>query len=163
MIVKLIPISDRDTAVRQLPEPNMIVDPRPIDIISGMENYKFEVAVNGMVMTVTRIDREKDERPGWPWSMFFRVYSRNDSIIHLNRRSIFTMVPGIGNERTPRDTTEIVVKDGVETIRVIAFQFCSSLSKITITDTVNKIENDKIRRRLYLIAMHSASTQPTIY
>ena len=50
MIIKLIPASKEGTAVHQLLQPDMIVDPRPIH----EEGFKFEVNVNGTTMTLTR-------------------------------------------------------------------------------------------------------------
>ena len=134
MIIKWIPSSDEDTAVHQLPEPDMVVDPTPV----YQETFKVKVTVNGTAMTLTRIDRKENERPGWKGRAYFRVYSRNE--FHYSFESTKYLYHCIDGERAPRDATEIVVKDGVERIWEYAFRDCRSLSKITIPDTVTSID-----------------------
>ena len=133
MIIKLIPPSVEDTLVHELPEPDMVVNPRHI----GDWPSKFEVAVIGTELTLTRINRKEDERPGWN-HIAFRVYSRNE--FHYSFESTKYLYHGIKREQAHRGATEIVVKDGVETIRRWAFMDCYSLSKITIPNNVTSIE-----------------------
>ena len=56
MILKLIPPSNEDTAVHQLPEPDMVVDPR---LSSLKECYKFGVTVKGTALKITKVDKIK--------------------------------------------------------------------------------------------------------
>ena len=136
MILKLIPSSKEDTAVDQLPEPGMVVDPRPI----YLDMFKFNVTTNGTIVTVARIKTEKDGRkgPGWPCSILFRVYSRNE--FYYSFDATIYLYHGIEDEEAPKETTEVMVKYGVETIREDAFKFCTFLSKITMPNTVTRIE-----------------------
>ena len=48
---------------------------------------------------------------------------------------------GLEDEEVPKDSTEVIIKDGVETIRNYAFSYCESLVKITIPDSVKTIGN----------------------
>ena len=136
MILKLIPSTIVDhIVIHQLPQPDMVVDPRPIFHIHEEKDYKFEVAVNGG--TVTRINRKENESPGWDVGIKFRVYSRNE--FHYSLESTIYVYHGIKYERAPRNATEIIIKNGIKTIRSRAFQYCFSLSKITMPNTVTTI------------------------
>ena len=141
MILKLIHSNDEDTAVYQLPELDMIVDPRPN---SWESQYKFEVTVNGTALTVMRIDPPEDRdldydaSTGWCDEIYFRVYLRNE--FHYSFESTKYLYYGIPGERAPLDTTEVIVKDGAETIMGYAFNHRESLVKVTIPDTVTEIE-----------------------
>ena len=135
MIIKLFPSSHVDITVHQLPEPDMVVNPRPTPV---QKDCNFVVSVNGTAIIITRINRKQDERPGWPHSMFFWVYSRNE--FHYSFESTKYLYHGIKYEYAPHDAMEIVFKDGIETIRTDAFNGCYSLPKITIPHTVTRIE-----------------------
>ena len=136
MIIKLIPPGPHDTAAAELPEPDMVVDPRHI---YGDSRFKFEAVVIGTTLTLTRIERSGDEDPGWEYTMKFRIYSRNE--FHYSFESTKYLYHGIRGERAPEDATEIIFKDGIKTIMEDAFHVCSSLSKITIPDTVTSIKH----------------------
>ena len=85
----------------QLPELDMVVNPTPVNCWC----FKFEVTVNGTVMTLTRIDRDKKKDPGW-WStgMHFRVYSRNK--FHYSFELTEYLYHGIEHELVPEDAME---------------------------------------------------------
>ena len=76
MIIKLIPPSAEDIALHQLPERGMVVDLRPI--CRCHLGYKFKVVVKGTRLKIIKIKREKEEVPGWPDDMRFRVYNKNE-------------------------------------------------------------------------------------
>ena len=134
MIIKFIYVVPVDTFVFELPEPDMVVDPRH-DNSTDLKRY--EVNVNGTAMTVTKIRRNANENPGMG-HLRFRVYSRNE--FHYPFDSTKYLYHGYYGERAPRNATEIIVKDGTERIRNQCFWGCSSLSKITIPNTVTRIE-----------------------
>ena len=168
MILKLIPPSDEDTATYHLPEPNMAVDPRPNTNDRGCsnavpfhpdlsfmhidckgifnrndeeeKNVIFEVKVDGTSMTVTRINRPEDQQPGWIGMLTFRVYKNNE--FRFSFTSTKYLFHGLEDEHPPIDATEVIVKDGVETITEFAFKFCLSLTKVTLPNTVTRIEDD---------------------
>ena len=135
MIIKHISSSDEDTAVHQLPESDMVVDPRSLFYDRSL---KFEVTVNGTTLTITRIGRKQDQCPGWDCYVRFRVYSRNE--FHYPFDSTKYLYHGIDYEYAPQDVTEVIVKNGVTTINFFAFMGCYSLSKITIPNSVTRIE-----------------------
>ena len=128
MILKLFPLNHVDTAIHELPEPEMVVDPRPIDWAEN--DFKFEVNVNATSLIITRINRKENEEPGW-------VYSRNE--FRYSFESKIYLFHVIKFERPPPGTTEIIFKDSIKTIRRMAFFCCFSLSKITIPNTIESI------------------------
>ena len=75
MIIESIPPSRADTVpvVHQLPEPDMVVDPRPTNYNHCIGFYNFEVSIKGTTIILTRIYRKENEMPGWSISMDFRV------------------------------------------------------------------------------------------
>ena len=127
------PPSDEDTVVHQLPEPDMIVDPRIIE-----ERYKFKVTVNGTTLTITRTDPPENRDRSWDYQKQFRVYNINED--RYSFESTHYIYHGLENERAPLDTTEVIIKDGVKRIRPGAFYQCRSLVKVTIPDSVKRIE-----------------------
>ena len=135
MIIKIVPWSSVNTTVVELPEPDMVVDPRHIH---HKEQFKLEVVVNGTTMILTRVDIKDDENPGWSNDLSFRVYSRNE--FHYSFELTKYLYHGIEGEGAPPDATEIIVKDGTERIRDLAFYGCFSLTKITIPNTVIGID-----------------------
>ena len=133
MIIKEVPASNEETAVYELPEPEMAVNSRPVNF----QSFKFEVSVKRAAVEITRIDRRGKRGQGWPESMRFLVYSRNE--FRYSFESTKYLYHGIEDERPPLGTTEIIVRDGVETIGQYPFDRCLSLLKITIPDTVTRI------------------------
>ena len=133
-----------NTAVQyRLREPDMVVDPRPI----GCEDlYKFKVTVNGTRLTINKTNQKRGS--GWMFlpPIYFRVYKSNEH--RYSFQSTKYLYHGLRNERAPLDTTEIIFKDGIETIRAYqafggsAFEFCKSLLKMTIPDSVKRIEGE---------------------
>ena len=137
MILKLIPHSRVDTIVVKLPESDMIVDPRPIDID---ENFKFKVSVKGTSMTVTRIGRKENQSPGWEYdSVRFRAY-KSDEFRHSFKSGKY-LLHGLEYERAPLDATEVIVKDGIDTINYGTFYGCKFLTKVHLPKSVKRIEN----------------------
>ena len=138
MIIKLIPKRNwiDDTIVHELPEPDMIIDPRPIiEWFSRIqeESFKCRVTVNGTSLTVTRTGGNKCLRH-YPR---FRVYGDKEDFCSF--QSTKYIYQGLDYETAPEDTTEVIVKDGVERIWGWAFCKCTSLTKVTIPSTVKCI------------------------
>ena len=139
------PPSRVDTAVRQLPEPDLVVDPRPIG--GWNSGYKFKVTVKGTTLTITRTDPPEDRDlaykygdvlTGWLDGISFRVYNVNED--RYSFESTRYIYHGLEHEEAPRDSTELIIKDGVETIQTRAFYNCKSLVKVTIPGSVKRIE-----------------------
>lgn len=135
MIIICFPPSIKDTVFHELPEPDMVVDPR--DIFD--EIYKFKMVVYGTTLKVIRIDRKKDERPGCPFALHFRVYRRDE--FHYSFESMKYLYHGIDDECAPLGATKVIVKDGIETINDKALCDCTFLTKVVIPNTVTSIEN----------------------
>ena len=144
MILRLFPASRVDTAVHQLPEDGMVVDPRPI----SRKEFKFVISVNGTALSITRIDRKEGEVPGWDVTLIFRLYSRNE--FHYSFESTKYLYHGLDGEKAPGDATEAIVKDGVESIRFYAFWGCFSLSKIIFPNSLTAIALGSFGRCLSL-------------
>ena len=98
MIIKIIRPSQEDTAVDQLPEPNMVVDPRPNNW--AVSNFKFKVTIDGMTMTVTRTDT-KDGDHGWWNRIKFQVYDQNE--FWFSFLSSTYLLHGLEREMAPRE------------------------------------------------------------
>ena len=101
MIIKAVPWSYEDTFVYQLPEPEMIVDPRPINLLKQHRNidFKNKVRVEGAAIIVTGIGTEL----GLAERLSFRVYSRNE--FHYSFESTKYLYHGIDGERAPENAT----------------------------------------------------------
>lgn len=150
MILLRFPASCEDTAFCQLPEPDMVVDPRHIgwwadeDFVE--KSLKFRVTVQGTTLKVTRVDQAKNWEPGWQNdSYFFRVYHRNES--KYSFESAKYLHHGVMQEHAPYDTKELSIieadiKDGIGRIRGYAFAYCESLCKVNMPNTVTRIDHN---------------------
>ena len=137
MIIVFV-ISTRSNRINvQLEHVNMLVDPRHI----GKEwGYKFRFSVKGRTLTITRIDQDAG------WNCFWlRVYLPTDTIPDFTS-TVYTY-HGLVNERAPPGTTEVIFHPSVTIIQARAFYNCeSSLVRVTIPDTVTRIEDEAFYR-----------------
>ena len=116
----------------------MVVDTRPITCLSfGLE----ETVQAGTALTVTRTHRLYwGLRPGWDLHIPFRIYSRNERRYSVN--STTYLLHGLRHEYATLDVTEVIIKDGLDTIRQEEFIHRSGLRKVTIPNTITTIEMD---------------------
>ena len=133
MILKFFRSSRLNTTVYQLPEPDMVVDPK-----EGIgEHIKFNVNVNVTALTVTRTNRGENEDPGWIYGIQFRVYSVVEINANIRLSSSNNSVARLMVKE--RDTTEVIGKNGVKPIKQQAFLQCRYLSEIALPSTIKRI------------------------
>ena len=135
-----------NTAVQQLPEPDMVVDPRPIDT-DGHYVHQVIPAFKLIVKGTHGTDNPKDQSlpkernlhfnvlaTGWQYEVRFPVYLRNE--FRYSFESTKYLYQGLHGEVVPKDATEVIVKDGVKIIIRGAFDGCEFLVKVTICDKI---------------------------
>jgi len=132
MIILFIRSSDSNSIEVQLPHANMILDPRTMGgrIPSW---FRFSFSVKGRTLTVTRTDQ------GWDDDFYLRAYLPTDVIPDFTS-TIYTYY-GLDHEEVPEDVTEVIFAPSVTVVKGRAFYDCSSLVRVTIPDTVTRIEN----------------------
>ena len=109
---------------------NEVLDPR----IMGGWGYKFSFSVNGMILTITRTDKDA----GWN-EIKLRVYVPTDDIPAFTS-TVYTYY-GLEHEEVPEDTTVVNFHPSVTaTIHSCAFIHCESLVRVTIPHHVMRIE-----------------------
>ena len=128
----------------QLPHANMIVDPRIIGYYWYDPGYTLRFSVNGRTLTITRTDEYgegwEDADEGWDRGFYLRAYLLTEEIPDFTS-TVYTYW-GLDNEHAPQDTTEVIVHPSVNVIKIGAFDECKSLERVTIPDTVTRIENE---------------------
>ena len=115
----------------QLTHDNVVIDPR---YIVGDYLCEFRFSVNGRILTITRTDRDG----GWNNDLKLRAYLPTEDIPDFTS-TVYTH-HGLVGEEAPRDTTEVIFAPSVNIIQRYAFIGCRFLERITIPDTVTRIE-----------------------
>jgi len=127
----------------QLPHANMVLDPRIIH--TWGRGYKFRFSVKGRILTITRIDADG----GWDLGFFLRAYLPTEVIPDFTS-TVYTYW-GLDGEEAPHDVTKVNFHPSVTRIQTYAFYGCRSLVRITIPDTVTRIERFAFRYYVSLI------------
>jgi len=146
MIVVSVQISLKDERhTTELPQSNMVVDPRPN--IEDFHGWMFECFVDGTTLTLikTRVDsrchRILQIGGDMRTTMWFRAYNPEQEVIpdFYSSKYIYW---GLLHESAPMGTTIVDVEETTESIREGAFSNCKSLQKCYMQDNVKIIGNN---------------------
>ena len=138
MILKLIQPSNDSTLVDELPEPDMVVDPRPL-VHPWYELFEWKISVEGTKLTITKITKGPQRFfKGWGDFLLFRVYDRNEH--RYSFESTTYLYNGLKLERAPLNTAEVVFKEGLQRVMDNAFLRCTDLREITIPRSIRRLD-----------------------
>jgi len=121
-----------------------VIDPRHYGVEEEDEDemyrYTFRFSVKGRTLTITRTDGYE----GWNCGFRLRAYLSSEEIPDFTS-TVYTY-HALDREEAPRDTTKVIFHPSVTTIQADAFFCCYALERVTIPDTVTRIENYAFNR-----------------